>query len=73
MLLYLDTETYSPVPLGTAGLARYCTQVEVTIVTWAVDDGPVHEWDVTARPEPPPALLIGPPPRPCRKICPPSI
>ena len=47
MILYLDTETFSPINLITGGLAKYATQVEVTIVTWAVDDGPVHEWDVT--------------------------
>jgi DNA polymerase bacteriophage-type len=46
MILYLDTETYSPIPLS-RGLARYATQVEVTIVTWAIDDGPVHTIDVT--------------------------
>lgn len=45
-LLYLDTETYSPVPID-RGLAKYATQVEVMIVTWAVDDGPVETWDVT--------------------------
>lgn len=58
MILYLDTETYSPVNLFTGGLARYCTQVEVMVVTWALDDGPVHEWDVTRNPEPPKALLV---------------
>jgi DNA polymerase len=58
MILYLDTETYSPINLTTAGLAKYATQVEVTIVTWAVDDGPVHEWDVTRNAEMPPALRI---------------
>jgi DNA polymerase len=41
MNLYLDTETYSPVPLA-HGLARYATQVEVMVVTWAIDEGPVH-------------------------------
>jgi DNA polymerase len=47
MILFLDTETYSTVPI-TSGLARYSTAVEVMIVTWAVDDGPVQVWDVTA-------------------------
>lgn len=55
MNLYLDTETYSPVPIKT-GLAKYSTQVEVTIVTWAIDEGPAHAWDCTATPCPP-ALL----------------
>lgn len=48
-VLYLDTETYSEVPLN-RGLARYATQVEVMIVTWAVDDGPIQVWDVTHSP-----------------------
>src|SRR5574343_138065 len=46
MNCFLDTETFSPVPID-RGLARYATQVEVMIVTWALDDGPVHTWDVT--------------------------
>lgn len=58
MILYLDTETFSPENLFTAGLARYSTQVEVTVVTWALDEGPVHCWDVTADPDCPPALLL---------------
>jgi DNA polymerase bacteriophage-type len=58
MILYLDTETYSPVNLITAGLARYCTQVEVTIVTYAVDNGPVQTWDVTKNPDMPQSLRL---------------
>lgn len=57
MKLYLDTETYSPLNLLTVGLARYCTQVEVMIATWAVEEGPIQEWDATRNPEPPAALL----------------
>jgi DNA polymerase len=56
MLLFIDTETYSPVPID-RGLARYATQVEVMIVTWALDNGPVHVWDRTRDPAIPPALL----------------
>ena len=66
MILFLDTETYSPVNLLTAGLARYCTQVEVTILTWAIDDGPTHVWDVTRSPEPPQALLLAA--RQCERV-----
>lgn len=44
--LFLDCETFSPVPID-RGLAKYATQVEVMIVTWAVDDEPVQTWDVT--------------------------
>ena len=58
MNLFLDTETFSPIDLFTRGLARYATQVEVMIVTWAVDDGAIHTWDVTADPELPPALRL---------------
>jgi DNA polymerase len=55
MNLFLDTETFSPVPIS-QGLAKYATQVEVIIVTWAVDDGPVGTWDVTRDEVPPKAL-----------------
>lgn len=52
MDLWIDTETYSPIALRN-GTARYATQAEVMIVTWAVDDGTVQCWDVTAgRPMP---------------------
>jgi len=47
MNLFLDTETYSPIDLKTKGLARYATQVEVMIATWALDEGPVHTEDLT--------------------------
>lgn len=46
MILFIDTETFSPVPI-IHGTARYSTQVEIMIVTWAVDDGPIHLWDAT--------------------------
>jgi DNA polymerase len=46
MNLFIDTETFSPIALS-HGLAKYATQVEVMIVTWAVDDGPVRTWDAT--------------------------
>lgn len=41
MILYLDTETFSPTPI-TAGVARYAEQAEVIILTYAWDDGPVE-------------------------------
>lgn len=56
MILYIDTETYSPIKL-TAGLARYALGVEVMIVSWAVDDAPVQVWDATANPTPPDELI----------------
>ncbi len=55
MILFLDTETYSPTPLA-HGLARYATTVEVMIATWAIDDGPVHTLDFTNN-QSPEALL----------------
>lgn len=55
--LFIDVETYSTVPLE-RGLARYSTQVEVTVVAWAVDDGRVHVWDRTRDLTTPPALLV---------------
>lgn len=55
MILYLDTETYCAILLS-RGLARYATQVEVTLTAWAVDEGPIHVWDVTRDPALPPAL-----------------
>lgn len=56
MNLFLDTETFCTIPLD-RGLARYATQVEVTIVAWAIDDGPIHVWDRTRDPAVPPALM----------------
>lgn len=44
---FIDTETFSRVPLNT-GLARYSANGgEVMIVTWALDEEPVNCWDVT--------------------------
>lgn len=45
-MIYLDTETFSWVPL-TRGLLNYAAESEVMIVTYAIDDGPVQLWDVT--------------------------
>lgn len=47
MILFLDTETYCETPI-TAGTHRYAEDVEVMIITWAVDDGPVQTVDRTA-------------------------
>lgn len=46
MKLWLDTETYSPTPLK-SGTHIYAEPVEIMIITWAVDDGPVGTWDRT--------------------------
>lgn len=44
-LLWIDTETYSEVPIkdGTYAYAENC---EVMLVSYALDDGPVKLWDV---------------------------
>ena len=42
--LYLDLETYSPVPI-THGTHRYAEEAEVLLIALAVDDGPVEVWD----------------------------
>jgi DNA polymerase bacteriophage-type len=46
MKLWLDTETFSEVPLRD-GTHAYAERAEVMLLTWAVDEGPVHCWDRT--------------------------
>ena len=48
--LYLDLETYSPVPI-THGTHRYAEEAEVLLVAIAVDDGPVDVWDTQDEPQ----------------------
>lgn len=55
MKLWLDLESYSPTPLK-SGTHIYAEPVEVMIITWAVDDGPVGEWDRTLTKEMPAEL-----------------
>ena len=43
-VLYLDLETYSPVPI-THGTHRYAEEAEILLVALAVDDAPVDVWD----------------------------
>ena len=43
-VLYLDLETYSPVPI-THGTHRYAEEAEVLLVAWALDNEPVEVWD----------------------------
>jgi DNA polymerase bacteriophage-type len=54
--IFCDCETFSPVPLN-SGLARYATQAELLIFTWAVDEDAVQCWDTT-RDEAPPIELL---------------
>jgi len=46
--LYIDCETFSELDLRTVGTYRYAENSEVMLLTWAVDDGPVQYWDLTA-------------------------
>ena len=43
---YGDTETYCETPLA-YGLHRYAEEVEITVLAWAIDDGPVEVIDCT--------------------------
>ena len=47
MKLWLDCETRSSIPLK-RGIWNYADDVEVMIVTWAIDDGPVATIDLTS-------------------------
>ena len=55
MKLWLDLETYSEVPI-TNGTHAYAAGAEIMLLAWALDDGPVMVWDLTADSEIPPAL-----------------
>lgn len=44
--LLVDVETYNEVPIN-VGTARYCESVEIMVIAWAVDDGPVIVDDYT--------------------------
>lgn len=47
MKLWLDLETYSETPIN-HGTHRYAEKAEVMVWTYAIDDGPVGTWDLTA-------------------------
>src|SRR5882757_3471589 len=51
-----DLETYSPVPLNN-GPHAYAEQAEILLWTYALGDGPIGVWDVTADPAMPGDLL----------------
>ena len=44
--LWIDTETYSTVPIK-HGVHKYAEAVEVMLFAWALDDGPVSVLDLT--------------------------
>lgn len=48
MDLSLDIETFSALPLKKCGAHRYAEEAEVMLVAWAIDDGDVTVWDMTA-------------------------
>lgn len=55
MKLWIDLETYSEVPI-TFGTHAYAAAAQVMLFAWAIGDGPVSVWDVTAGELPPEAL-----------------
>jgi len=56
-LLFADLETYSPVEIS-HGTHAYAEQAEVMLWAWAIDNGPVQCWDLTAEPMTPTDLLV---------------
>jgi DNA polymerase len=54
-ILHLDFETYSGVDIKKCGAQFYARHpsTEALMLAWAVDDGPVSVWDITAREMPP--------------------
>lgn len=67
--LFLDTETFSACDLKKCGSYAYAEHpsTEIMIATFAIDDGPVMEWDVTADPRMPRVLR-----RALREVCKPN-
>jgi DNA polymerase len=55
--LWLDLETYSEVPIAN-GTHAYAAGAEVMLFAWAIDDGPVSVWDLTATKAVPTQLLL---------------
>jgi DNA polymerase len=47
MKLWWDLETYSETPIND-GAHRYAEKAEVLLFAWAMDDGPIQCWDLTA-------------------------
>ena len=55
MILHIDVETFNEAPI-TVGTARYCESVELMVISWAVDDGPIEVLDLTAGADYPPSF-----------------
>lgn len=47
MLIFQDLETFSDVPIS-SGTHRYAERAEIMVWAYAIDDGPVSVWDLTA-------------------------
>ena len=57
MKLWIDTETYSEVPIK-QGTYKYVANTEMMVVTWAIDKEPVQLWDLTSDPAMPSDLAM---------------
>lgn len=55
--LWIDFETYSAVPIKN-GTHVYAAGAEIMLCAWAIDDGPVSVWDLTATAVPAAALIL---------------
>lgn len=55
MILWLDLETFSEVPLRN-GVYAYAERAEILLFAYALDDGPVSVWDCTQQPNMPAEL-----------------
>lgn len=51
-ILWLDRETWSERDLKEVGTYEYADDAEDLLIAYAIDDGPVQVWDVTAEPMP---------------------
>ena len=51
-ILYLDCETYCDTPIKD-GTHKYAAQAEIVLVSWAIGEGPVGDYDATEEGEPP--------------------
>lgn len=49
MKLFFDLETFSEVPIKN-GTFSYAEKAEIMLFAWALDDGPISVWDLTADP-----------------------
>lgn len=45
-ILWIDCETFNTENIRTVGTGRYVETCELMLVTWALDNGPVHTWDL---------------------------